>query len=191
MFDQCRWLNEPARWSLDAAGLTVVTDASTDFWRETHYGFTRHSGHVFGRDAAEGFTATVRVQGRYEQLYDQAGLMVLVDEKTWIKAGVEWADDKALLASVLTVGQSDWAVGALESDASNFWLRATVDAGVLRLQVSQDGRLWPLVRLCPFPRSERYFVGPMCCTPERSGLEVRFSEFSIGPALRKDLHDLS
>jgi len=31
----------------------------------------------------------------------------------------------------------------------------------------------------------------MCCTPERGGLEVAFSQFSADPAQRKDLHDLT
>jgi regulation of enolase protein 1 (concanavalin A-like superfamily) len=41
---------------------------------------------------------------------------------------------------------------------------------------------------CAFPVASVYDVGPTACTPERSGLIVNFSEFSIGPA---DLHDLS
>jgi len=31
----------------------------------------------------------------------------------------------------------------------------------------------------------------MCCTPERAGLEVEFSNFEVMPPLAKDLHDLS
>jgi regulation of enolase protein 1 (concanavalin A-like superfamily) len=31
----------------------------------------------------------------------------------------------------------------------------------------------------------------MCCTPERGGLAVLFSDFSVTPPLAKDLHDLS
>ena len=50
---------------------------------------------------------------------------------------------------------------------------------------------FPLLRLAPFPEAVRYLVGPMCCTPERGGLEVVFSQFSHGPAQQKDLHDLS
>ncbi len=37
--------------------------------------------------------------------------MVRIDEATWIKAGIELADGEALLGSVLTIGQSDWATG--------------------------------------------------------------------------------
>ncbi|RWX31533.1 DUF1349 domain-containing protein, partial [Rhizobium leguminosarum] len=48
-----------------------------------------------------------------------------------------------------------------------------------------------LLRLAPFPAAAHYEIGPTACTPERSGLMVRFSEFSIGPAITRDLHDLS
>jgi regulation of enolase protein 1 (concanavalin A-like superfamily) len=66
-----------------------------------------------------------------------------------------------------------------------------VSRGVLRVQVSADGKHWPLVRLAPFPEAASCQVGPMCCTPERAGLNVRFSEFQLSPPLGKALHDLS
>ena len=39
-----QWINEPATWSEEDGELRVVTDAQTDFWRETWYGFERFSG---------------------------------------------------------------------------------------------------------------------------------------------------
>ena len=79
-FARCAWLNAPGTWELDGERLRVVTDAKTDFWRETHYGFTRDSGHFFGREVRGEFTASLRVRARYETLYDQAGIMVRLDE---------------------------------------------------------------------------------------------------------------
>ena len=128
---------------------------------------------------------------RYESLYDQAGIMVRLDEERWLKAGIEWSDGVPMLGSVLTLGQSDWSTGPYSSDPTNLWLRVTVQAGVVRLQTSSDGRTWTLCRLAPFPAASRYLVGPMCCTPSRAGLQVRFSEFRVGPPLGKDLHDLT
>lgn len=191
MFEQGVWLNEPARWCLEAGVLSVATDHGTDFWRETHYGFTRDSGHFLGCDTGGDFTADVRVQATYQALYDQAGIMVRLDARHWVKAGIELSDGRAMLGSVLTDGGSDWATGAYGDDPSDFWMRATVLEGVLRLQVSADGVTWPLVRLSPFPRAASYAVGPMCCTPERSGLAVDFSRFRLGPPLARALHDLS
>jgi regulation of enolase protein 1 (concanavalin A-like superfamily) len=191
MFEGCVWVNQPSEWRLQAGVLSVTTDKGTDFWRETHYGFTRDSGHFFNCQTNGDFTAELRVQARYEALYDQAGIMVRVDQEHWVKAGIEISDGKACLSSVLTLGQSDWATGAYQDDPTDFRMRATVTSGLLKLQVSADGRTWHLARLSPFPKAASYSVGPMCCTPERSGLMVRFSEFLVGPPLKKELHDLS
>ena len=190
MFERCLWLNEPARWSATDARLDVVTDDRTDFWRQTHYGFTRDTGHFFGAEVVGDFTAALRIRATYEALYDQAGLMVRVDAENWLKAGIELSDGVPMLGSVLTRDFSDWATGRFEGDAADFWLRVTVAKGVVRLQASTDGVRWPLLRLAPFPVSPRYRVGPMCCTPERAGLAVGFSDFSIGPPTSRTLHDL-
>ena len=191
IFAQCVWLNEPALWGVDGDALTVTTDRSTDFWRETHYGFTRDTGHFFGFETAGGFTAEMRIQAQYRELYDQAGVMVRLSDDTWIKAGIELSDGKPMASSVLTLGKSDWATSAYLGDAADFRMRVTVNSGVLRLQLSSDGKLWPLVRLSPFPVAKSYRVGPMCCTPERAGLTVVFSEFRVTEPTQKDLHDLS
>ncbi|MCP3473026.1 DUF1349 domain-containing protein [Bradyrhizobium sp. CCGUVB1N3] len=185
------WLNEPERWTAQGDSLQIVTDNATDFWRQTHYGFNRDSGHFLGFPTGEAFTAELRVRGDFQALYDQAGIMVRIDAEHWIKAGIEFSDGRAMLASVLTDGRSDWATAPYEQDARDFRLRATVVNGVLRLQVSADGKLWPLMRLAPFPRANSYLVGPMACTPERAGMEVAFLAFQLIPPLGKDLHDLS
>ncbi|MBR0895726.1 DUF1349 domain-containing protein [Bradyrhizobium tropiciagri] len=185
------WLNEPERWTADGDSLRVATGNATDFWRETHYGFTRDSGHFLGFPTAGAFTAELRIQGKFAALYDQAGIMVRVDAQHWVKAGIEFSDGHAMLSSVLTRGQSDWTTAPYAHDARDFRLRVTVSNGVLRLQVSADGELWPLMRLAPFPKASSYLVGPMACTPERAGLEVSFSAFRLTPPLGKDLHDLS
>jgi hypothetical protein len=187
-----RWLNAPKFSKVASSGdLTLVTDKGSDFWRETHYGFIRDSGHFLGFTAPAAFTAQLRIRGQYQKLYDQAGIMVRIDERRWVKAGIELSDVRAMLSSVLTDGKSDWATGPYEHNAQDFWMRATVAKGVLRLQVSADGKTWPLVRLAPFPIASSYQVGPMACTPERAGLEIVFSDLIISPPLGKDLHDLS
>ncbi|KWV53204.1 regulation of enolase 1 [Bradyrhizobium macuxiense] len=184
------WLNEPERWSAEGDNLEIVTDKATDFWRETHYGFNRDSGHFLGFRTGEAFTAELRVQGDFQALYDQAGIMVRIDAQHWVKAGIEFSDGSAMLGSVLTDGRSDWATARYGHDPGDFRIRATVVNGVLRLQASADGKLWPLMRLAPFPKASSYLVGPMACTPERAGLKIVFSAFRLTPPLGKGLHDL-
>ena len=186
-----RWLNEPAEWHQTSDGLQVVTDKQTDFWRSTWYGFERHSGHLHGCEVAGEFTFQVCVEGEFTTLYDQAGLMLLQDEAHWLKAGIEYNDAQPMIGSVLTNPRSDWATGIFSGNPRRFWMRLTRLADCLRLQYSTDGKVWPLLRLAPFPPSESCFIGVMCCTPERQGLAVRFSDLRLTPPLGKALHDLS
>ena len=79
MAKEFRWLNPPARWSGDARRIELVTAEKTDFWRETFYGFIRDSGHAYLR-AVAAISPPQWVQGDYEALYDQAGLMLRLDE---------------------------------------------------------------------------------------------------------------
>ena len=190
-FETGIWLNEPMTWSRDGNRVSLVTDAKTDFWRNTYYGFVRDSGHFLGYEAGSSFTATVRVTGKFESLYDQAGLMIRIDDTRWVKTGVELTDGELFLSTVVTNGNSDWSVAKPFDELDDFYLRVTVKDGAMRIQASRTGTHWPLARLAPFPVSERYLVGPMACTPERAGLSVVFSDFTIGPAVTTDLHDLS
>ena len=131
------WLNPPPHHTVGDGTLTVRTAKETDFWRETHYDFTRDNGRFFGSSVVNAFTAQLRVRAKYEELYDQAGIMIRIDDRRWVKAGIENSDGENLLSSVLTIERSDWASGAYAHDSSNFWLRATVSAGVLKLQRSR------------------------------------------------------
>jgi hypothetical protein len=73
----------------------------------------RDNGHFFNCETNGDFTAELRVRAQYDELYDQAGIMVRIDDAHWVEAGIEMSDGKALLSSVLTVGQSDWAPGSM------------------------------------------------------------------------------
>ena len=46
-----KWLNPPQTSIADDAGLHVVTDAGSDFWQETFYGFKRDAEQC-GHDRA-------------------------------------------------------------------------------------------------------------------------------------------
>lgn len=55
----------------------------------------------------------VCVEADFTTLYDQAGLMIYLDEKHWLKAGIEYNDGQPMIGSVLTNEVSDWATGKL------------------------------------------------------------------------------
>jgi regulation of enolase protein 1 (concanavalin A-like superfamily) len=82
--------------------------------------------------------------------------MVRVDERRWVKAGIELSDGRAMLSSVLTDGKSDWATGPYEHDAKDFWMRATVAKGGFRCRrMARPGRSfgWHRFRSLPPIRS--------------------------------------
>ena len=185
------WINSPNEYTFDDKMLRLTSDARTDFWQETWYGFHRHSGHAFGFYVSEDFTVQIKVMGEFTHLYDQAGLFIGESETCWVKAGIEFNDDQPAIGSVVTHGTSDWSTGLFPGDSSAFWMRATVQNNAMRIQYSTDGQTWPLLRLCPWPGGKKLFVGVMACSPERAGLKVMFSDFRLGPPDDKPLHDLS
>lgn len=180
------WLNEPPEWHEENGVLTVTTGDRKDFWRTTHYGFTHDDGHVYGREVEGDFSAVVSFSGEYEALYDQAGLMLRLDERNWIKAGIEYTDSKHHLSAVVTRDFSDWSVLPLTTP-SEVRLRISRYAEVVRVEYAIDGGPFAMLRLAYLPPSGAAFVGPMCCSPQRAGFKARFWDFRIGePA--KELH---
>jgi regulation of enolase protein 1 (concanavalin A-like superfamily) len=93
------WLNPPPEWGEERGVLTVMTGDRTDFWRKTHYGFVRDDGHFRHVAAPADFSAAVTFRGDYHALYDQAGIMLRLDERNWIKAGIEFVARRRMLRS--------------------------------------------------------------------------------------------
>ena len=182
------WLNEPPRWREQGGTLTVVTGSGTDFWRRTHYGFVRDSGH-FRFDRVRGdFTAEVTVSADYRELYDQAGLMLQLDEEHWLKAGVESVDGRRMLSAVVTRSFSDWSTVPAFEAPDPLLLRLSRHGTAVRVEWATDNG-FAMFRLAYLPeRAAPALIGLMCCSPERAGLEVTFTDFRIGDPIPPDLH---
>jgi len=183
-----KWLNEPPRTEESDGELRVITGDKTDFWRETHYGFIRDNGHFGYREVTGDFTATLQFSGEYEELYDQAGLMLRLDERNWIKAGVEFVGGRQMLSAVVTRDFSDWSTMPLPGSHEWLTLRCTRQASAVRIEWSDGAKAFQLLRLAYLPARDPILVGPMCCTPQRAGLRVRFRGFDVGLATSDNLH---
>ena len=124
----------------------------------------------------------------FEALYDQAGLMIRVDAETWIKAGVEMSDGLPQLGAVVTRGVSDWSVAPVpEWQGRRVTVRASRSGDAVTIRARCEDGPWRLVRLAPLSADAAATAGPFCCSPERGGLEVRFTGFARGAA-DKALH---
>lgn len=182
-----QWLNKPPDWQAGNERLRVITGANTDFWRITHYGFIRDNGHFYYDKRAGDFTVQVKIEAQYEALYDQAGIMIRLDSTNWIKAGVEYTDGSPHFSVVVTRDFSDWSVLPTDSGGP-VWLRLTRQGSAIRIQYSVDGIAFPMLRLAYFPESNDTLVGLMCCSPERGGFNVEFTEFKIGDPIATGPH---
>jgi len=187
---ELNWYNEPPDHRFEDGVLQVVTGDRTDFWRETFYGFWRDDGHFLHRAVEGDFSAEVTVQGQYEVLYDQAGLMIRLGESHWIKTGIEFTDGRMFFSVVVTNDASDWSLVEVPIDPDGIRIRLTRHHEAIRVQYfNTREQAWTPVRLAYFPPTKSVDVGVICCSPERAGFTVRFRDFTIGPPIARQLHD--
>lgn len=176
-----QWLfDEPTHWHAENGTLTVTTAPKTDFWRKTHSGNVANNGHFYYQDVSGDFTAEVKFTGQYRDLYDQAGLMVRIDDEHWIKTGIELYNGMQHASAVVTRDFSDWSIVPLPQNPPSLWLRLQRSAHTIEISFSLDGEQFTMFRQAYFPPVETIQVGMMACAPTGSGLTVSFENFRIG-----------
>jgi uncharacterized protein len=182
-WDAATWLNPPPDVRVEGADLLVTTGAETDFWRTTGYGYVRDTGHALLADLPVGTAVEVDYTAELTDLYDQAGVMVRVDESVWLKAGTELFDGMPHVSTVGTHGSSDWSPAAVPEWAGRtVTIRVSRVGDALTVRARTAGEQWRMIRLAPLSPDVPATAGPYCCTPTRAGLTVRFHRFEIQPA---------
>jgi regulation of enolase protein 1 (concanavalin A-like superfamily) len=63
--------------------IKVTCPMETDFWRGTLHGFTKDDAPYYWMFADNDFEARLSIKGKFKYLYDQAGLMLRIDEENW------------------------------------------------------------------------------------------------------------
>jgi hypothetical protein len=177
------WLNPPERAEVVGSQLEVVTRPMTDFWRTTSYGFVHDDGHLLGASLAREAAMEVTFTSELTEMFDQAGLMLRAAPDLWIKTGVELSDGVLLASAVVTLGRSDWSVAPLPAGSAGMPITVRAsrsgDAVTIRYRVGATG--FRLLRVAYMPPEAELLAGPMCCSPSRGGLVVRFEPVRVGP----------
>lgn len=173
-----QWLNEPSQWTENGDRLIVTTSAQTDFWRRTHYGFIRDNGHFYYDSIRTDFVVEVKIRGNYKDIYDQAGLMLRVDEKHWIKTGIEYVDGVQNLSAVVTHDYSDWSVIPVENSPEVLQMRLERSKEAIQIFYLNEASNYTLLRMTYFPY-ETIQVGVMCASPDGDGFEVTFEDYQV------------
>ncbi len=175
------WEHEPKTWNESAGVLTETVPAGTDFWRVTHYGFIRDNGPFRYQEQNGDFEAKVRVSGRYRELYHQAGLMIRIDEKNWIKTGIEYVNGRQNISAVVTREVSDWSVIPRSDRPEFIWLRLQRNNDTVRIEYSLDNATWEMLRLAYFPPKVPVKIGMVAAAPGKQDFQVTFDHFTVGP----------
>ena len=185
------WINPPPFHETRGDELVVRTGRDTDWWNNTFYGFKHGNGHFLAHDLTGDFSLEATFSAGYRRLYDQAGVMLRVDNNNWLKTGTEFTDGALHFSVVVTRDdQSDWSVLKLGGDIGlPVTLRLTRHGEALRVQRRDGDGGWQLVRLAYLNMPETVKVGPMCCSPTGDGLEVTFSRIAFGSSIPRELHE--
>lgn len=181
LVDTASWTHEPEAAVLDGDVLRVTAVEGSDAWRTTSYGFVHDSEHALVERIDGAFSVEVSFALDYTEQFDQAGVFLRVDERNWIKAGVEVSDGTPQLGAVVTRDFSDWSVAPVPE-----WV-----GRVVTVRVSRDGdavtvRAWAddeqprLVRVAYLDPDAAVSAGLLCAAPTRAGLTVSFTGYRVG-----------
>ena len=173
------WYNKPGNWKVQADKISITSSAKTDFWRETHYGFIRDNGHFFYETVTGDFIVEVKITGEYQDLYDQAGIMVRLDEANWLKCGIEYVNGVQQVSAVVTRTYSDWSVVPMPENPPSLWVRVTRRGTAVEVHYSVDGEQYTMLRLAYLTPVATLNVGVMCASPEGNGFPITFEGFKI------------
>ncbi len=177
------WLNRPPHVAIRGGSLVVRAAQGSDAWRTTSYGFDRDSAHALLSDLPDGWAVQVSFIADFDQQFDQAGLLVRIDERHWAKAGVEFADGFLQASAVVTDEVSDWSVAwAPEWTGSEVTVRVSRSGDALTFRIRREDEPWRLLRLAPIRPDAVAYAGPYCAAPSRDGLTLTFTRWAAGPA---------
>jgi hypothetical protein len=179
LFSRMKWLNEPASAVVSGSKLTVRAHAKTDFWRKTFFGYVTDNGHFFYLRVTGDFVFEGRVNGEYEALYDQAGLMVRIDPQNWMKCGTEYSENSRHASVVFTREFSDGSTMNDLATSGPTWWRVVRKRDSLETLCSADGKNFTSVRLGYFVPSTAVNVGVMCAAPEGKGFQCMFDNLKL------------
>ena len=191
------WLNKPNAFSISENQLEITTEANTDFWQRTYYGFRNDNAPALQIELADNFTFTAKVSFDYKKLFDQCGLIIYLDENNWFKAAIEYENATfSRLGSVVTnQGYSDWATQDIQLPRE-IWYRLSRRGPDFLVEYSLDGKAYQQLRIFHLhalgettpdmgtqdpPEAPKKPVpfGLYACSPSESSFTACFTEFNL------------
>lgn len=177
--EKMQWFNEPEKWTVENQALSMFVTPKSDYWRISHYGFTVDDAPFYYALYGGEFEVKVKITGDYKNRFDQAGLMLRIDEQNYIKAGIEFVDGVYNLSTVVTHKTSDWSVIALEKPVPFIWIKAVRRLDAVEVFYSFDDKTYTMMRNAWMQDNTPMMVGVMGACPDRDGFNVKFENFKV------------
>lgn len=173
------WFNEPEQWEIKNNSLSMFVTPQSDYWRISHYGFTVDDAPFYYATYGGEFEAKVKITGAYKARFDQAGLMIRIDEENYIKAGIEYVDGKYNLSTVVTHKTSDWSVISLDKPIPYIWIKAVRRLDAIEIFYSFDDQTYVMMRNAWMQDNTPVQIGIMAACPDGDGFNVSFEQFKV------------
>ena len=184
MLTEFIWTRTPQSFNLNDGKLYVETAPHTDVWQRTYYHFRNDNAPVFQMSTDEkffSFTVKTDFSGARRR-FDQCGIVMYLDSENWLKASVEYENEKfSHLGSVVTNGgYSDWATTEIGREENVMWYRLSRREDDYRIECSRDGVNFSQMRICHMAKGNgRIRFGIYACSPEDSSFTAVFSDFLV------------
>lgn len=181
--NQLQWLREPEEYRITADRIEIVTQPNTDLWQRTYYHFRNDNAPVLQMETeAPFFSFTVKTDFQSKRRFDQCGIVMYLDSDNWIKASIEYENDRFQhLGSVVTNnGYSDWATTEIDASIKSMWYRFSRREDDYRIECSQDGVVFKQMRVCHmWHGGGKIRFGIYACSPEESSFKATFTNMEL------------
>lgn len=179
-----KWTREPKEYHIDRNKIEIVSNPHTDLWQRTYYHFQNDNAPVFQMETEEKYFSFV-VKTEFTEShhrFDQCGIVMYLDSENWLKASVEYENEKYQhLGSVVTnQGYSDWATTVIDASVKSMWYRFSRREDDYCVECSTDGIDFHQMRICHMHKGAgKIQFGIYACSPEESSFKAVFTNMAI------------
>lgn len=178
-----KWTRAPENYSMTDVRIEIITEPHTDLWQRTYYHFRNDNAPVLQMETDEKFFSfIVKTEFESKHRYDQCGIAVYLDNDNWLKASMEYENEKIqrLGAVVTNNGYSDWSSTDVDASIKSMWYRLSRRENDFCVENSTDGVNFKQMRICHlFNASETVSFGIYACSAEDSSFRSVFTDMEI------------
>lgn len=178
-----KWIRKPKNFKISENRIEIITEPHTDLWQRTYYHFRNDNAPVLQLETSEKyFSFIVKTEFESKHRFDQCGVVVYLDSDNWLKASIEYENEKFQhLGSVVTNnGYSDWATTEIDSNIKSMWYRLSRREDDYCIECSEDGITFKQMRICHMLNGNGVIrFGVYACSPEDSSFKATFTCMEI------------